>query len=445
MVSINGSPTRHGRRKAPLAARISINVVGVCFLCCFIAWFAVGLLLLRGPPIAVHESSALRGGQATNSKFHDELHDNTLDTTPSSAIAYVASVTGCGSDSLVDGAAVLKHSIHLSSIHGIGRYDYKMYAIVTPEAMSCAAPLANIGYTIIQRDTPVAVDDIQGEFLRGRIQSNGCCGEKELIKFEAYTLTQHPLVVHLDLDVLVLKPLDIVFDLMLGKGSPDKSAIMWKDQPLPDRIDAVFTRDYNMVPASRKYKPVQGGFLVLRPSMETYNEIVEIIKKGDFIEGKGWGGVMGLFYGSMTFQGLIPYYYDVIKPGFAVELNRCIYNNMCDNPRDKKTVNDVVDGNCRDGRDDCEDCRSQPLEDIVTTHFTLCQKPWLCIPQDQDQIQHRLCRKLHNEWFRVRSSLEESWGRVAFGPGQYQKEQFYGFCEKRSEKGYVRIDHPSLK
>jgi hypothetical protein len=72
----------------------------------------------------------------------------------------------------VDGAAVLKHSIHLSSIHGSGRYDYKMYAIVHPEAMSCAAPLADIGYTLLTRDTPVAVEEIQGEFLRGRIVNN---------------------------------------------------------------------------------------------------------------------------------------------------------------------------------------------------------------------------------------------------------------------------------
>ncbi len=455
MVSVNGFSPRHGRRKTPLVTRIPIKAIGACFFCCFIGWFALSVSLLSRQPlpndpvkaaslsdVQVLHDSVLRGGQG---KRHNS-NDSALNTSASSAIAYVASVTGCGSDSsLVDGAAVLKHSIHLSSIqNGIGRYDYKMYAIVTPEAMSCAAPLARIGYTIIQRDTPVAVDDIQGDFLRGRIQSNGCCGEKELIKFEAYTLTHHPLVVHLDLDVLVLKPLDNLFDLMLGKRPADMSAIMWKDQPLPERIDAVFTRDYNMVPPTRKYKPVQGGFLVLRPSMETYNEIVEIVKKGDFIEGKGWGGVMGLFYGSMTFQGLIPYYYDVIKPGYAVELHRCIYNNMCDNPRDKPTVNDVVHGTCRDGRDDCEDCRSQPIEDIVTVHYTLCQKPWLCIPHDQDQIQHRLCRKLHNEWFRIRSSLEKSWGRSGFGSGQYEKDQFYGFCEKRSENGYLRIDHPKL-
>ena len=436
MVSINGSPFRGGRRRGPLVTRISLQGLGICFLCCVIAWFSLGLSLLRAP---VRTSSAARShvvSPAAASK------GQVVDVTPSSAIAYVASVTGCGSESLVDGAAVLKHSIHLSSIHGDGRYDYKMYAIVHPEAMSCAAPLADIGYTLLTRDTPVPVEEIQGEFLRGRIVHNGCCGEKELIKFEAYTLTQHPLVVHLDLDTLVLKPLDNIFDLMLGKGSPEKASIMWKDQPLPERVDAVFTRDYNMVPASRKYKPVQGGFLVLRPSMETYHAIIELVRKGEFIEGKGWGGVIGLFYGSQTFQGLVPYYYDVIKPGYAVEVNRCIYNNMCDNPRDKRTVNDVVDGNCRDGRDDCEDCRSQPVEDIVTTHYTLCQKPWLCNPHDVDILQHRLCRKLHHEWFRIRSSLEESWGRSAYGPGEYQKEEFYGFCKRRGEEGYISIHHP---
>ena len=82
----------------------------------------------------------------------------------------------------------------------------------------------------------------------------------------------------------------------------------------------------NMVGPTRKYKPVQGGFLVLRPSMEVYDEFVQIIKKGDFRQGSGWGGVMGVFYGSMTFQGLIPYYYDVLHPNEGVELNRCIYN-----------------------------------------------------------------------------------------------------------------------
>ena len=101
----------------------------------------------------------------------------------------------------------MKHSIHLASIHGKigGRYDYKMYAIYHPDGETCAAPLKDLGYELLKRNTPVAVSDIQGDFLRENIEKNGCCGEKELVKLEAYTLTQHPVVVHLDLDVLILK------------------------------------------------------------------------------------------------------------------------------------------------------------------------------------------------------------------------------------------------
>jgi hypothetical protein len=42
-----------------------------------------------------------------------------------------------------------------------------------------------------------------------------------------------------------------------------------------------------MVPPTREHKPVQGGFLVLRPDMAVYKEFVEIVKEGNFQEGKG--------------------------------------------------------------------------------------------------------------------------------------------------------------
>jgi len=58
-----------------------------------------------------------------------------------------------------------------------------------------------------------------------------------------------------------------------------------------------------MVGPGRTYKPVQGGFLVLRPDMKVYEEFVRIIKKGIDKEGTGWGGIVGPFYGFMTFQG----------------------------------------------------------------------------------------------------------------------------------------------
>jgi hypothetical protein len=165
-------------------------------------------------------------------------------------IGYFVSVTGCNPSSpLADAAAVLKHSIHLASIHGNlgGRYDYKMFAIYHPDAATCVPPLAELGYELVERDTPVKVEEIEGDWLRERVRHNGCCGEKEIIKLEAYTFTEFPVIVHLDLDVIILKPLDDLFDAMIGNnndGSPlSKVARMWPDGLIPEQVNAFFTRD----------------------------------------------------------------------------------------------------------------------------------------------------------------------------------------------------------
>jgi hypothetical protein len=46
-----------------------------------------------------------------------------------------------------------------------------------------------------------------------------------------------------------------------------------------------------------------GGFLVVRPSMETFEEYRAIIRKGDHRPGGGWGGSkIGNFWGGQTIQ-----------------------------------------------------------------------------------------------------------------------------------------------
>eukprot|EP00557_Chaetoceros_sp_GSL56_P010014 CAMPEP_0176478180 /NCGR_PEP_ID=MMETSP0200_2-20121128/1044_1 /TAXON_ID=947934 /ORGANISM="Chaetoceros sp., Strain GSL56" /LENGTH=432 /DNA_ID=CAMNT_0017874091 /DNA_START=54 /DNA_END=1349 /DNA_ORIENTATION=- len=366
-------------------------------------------------------SSALPSKESFISN-HDSNKISYLDVP---TIAYAVSLTSCEeTPSLIDGAAVLMHSIHLSSVQNptsSSKYDYKMYAIVHESAMVCKPILEKIGYTVKQVDVPVPVAEIEGDVLRENVHQNGCCGELEFIKLWAYTLVDHPFVVHLDLDTVVLKPMDELFDAAIIGDTSQLSAVMWsnehhflssskeKDEGLSRQapINAFFTRDYNMRSAGKKPVGVQGGFLVIRPSMQVFEEFRAIIRKGDYRKGSGWGGKgYGPFYGSMTFQGIIPYYYDEIHHGTAIELNRCVYNQMADNPRDKRTVNNVVSGKCRDGRQDCEDCRERNIEDIVTAHFTLCQKPWHCLPHDQDVLQHRLCRSLFGEWYRIRADLE---------------------------------------
>ena len=76
-------------------------------------------------------------------------------------------------------------------------------------------------------------------------------GEKEYLKLYSYLLLDYPVVVHLDLDTLVLKPMDDVFDIMtdpLYNRIKFKHHSMWKEEEGRNGlVDFVFTRDYNMV------------------------------------------------------------------------------------------------------------------------------------------------------------------------------------------------------
>jgi hypothetical protein len=115
-----------------------------------------------------------------------------------------------------------------------------------------------------------------------------------------------------------------------------------------------------------------GGFLVIRPSLERFEEFRAIIRKGDH-SGRGWGGSrIGNFWGGQTIQGIVPYFYHVVHPGDGMEVNRCVYNCMVDNPYFAETTR------CLDGEKTCEDCRLQRPELVKSAHFTICQKPWTC-------------------------------------------------------------------
>jgi hypothetical protein len=96
--------------------------------------------------------------------------NNKVNTSKVLTIPFVVTITECGYEYFpaYDGAAVLGHSIHQNSIHGPngGRYDYQLYVFHHPNASECALPLAQLGFIVQERDTPVALADIQNvEFL----------------------------------------------------------------------------------------------------------------------------------------------------------------------------------------------------------------------------------------------------------------------------------------
>ena len=68
--------------------------------------------------------------------------------------------------------------------------------------------------------------------------------------------------------------------------------------------------------------------------MAVFIDMVAIVKEGNF-QASGWGGTsIGGWWGGASFQGVVPYYYatraaqDTLRDGPAVEIDRCIYNNM---------------------------------------------------------------------------------------------------------------------
>ncbi|KAL7456205.1 hypothetical protein ACHAWC_007732 [Mediolabrus comicus] len=391
-------------------------------------------------------------------------------------IAYAVSLTSCGSTgaqrrnnilngghssdpNLREGAAVLAHSIHLSSIRNFAQsgsyYDYKLIVFVHPNAQGCTDVFKEFGYEIQIRDTPFNVADIKSPWLQEHIVKSGCCGEKEYLKLYSYVQFDYPIVIHLDLDSLILKPLDHLFDVMLGDressdtkevlDSSRKKLSVMHDDPLPQSgsIDAYFTRDYNMINPGKKHVGVQGGFLIVRPSQAAFDEYVQIVLSGDFKQGNGWGGKgYGGYFGAQQIQGICSYFYDYKHPGTGVELNKCYYNVMADPPRQEKGNGA---GKCRDGREECQDCREVPLEEIYSVHFTLCQKPWKCpVWYGTPEKTKHICQKFHGEWYRIREDLEkvralDRQSNYIQPDGKHMPEIFRGFCKSSQERGYIHL------
>jgi hypothetical protein len=370
-------------------------------------------------------------------------------------IAYAVTVTSCEKPNLIiDGASVLRHSIHLTSIQtksSGSRYDYEMIAFVHPNATACSQILSHLHYKVIVKEVPIQIEHIRGNY-RQWADKGGCCGVKEWLKLYAYTLTQYPVVVHLDLDCLVLKPMDDLFDAMIfpvsdtderGIKARQRIPAMWftSDQ-LPEVIDAFFTRDYGMVQKPGRRKPhqvgVQGGFLVIQPNKTIFQEYIDIILEGNYSAVQGWGGALeyGGYYGAGTIQGLAAMFYGHLYPHRAVELNRCIYNNMADTPYptiyDERNLSHMKPYPCLTLQKSCDDCRNTSIQDIVSIHFTNCMKPWFCAAPWR---MPPACLKLRFEWYRIRFMLEAQLRREKLQAPNYSltrdmgiRNSTLGFC-----------------
>jgi hypothetical protein len=404
-------------------------------------------------------------------------------TPPNMTVAYAVSFIKCGdfqthSAGLTDASLVLRHSIHKISKRNPdsgSNYDYKMYAIVHRQAEECSKVLQQTGFEVMIVDPPLNDNEIQGDYLRSHIKKEWCCGNDEWIKLYAYTLPEE-IIVHVDIDFAFYKPMDDLFDAMLfDKDSPEGKAARSRIQlerlgdKWPDKISAYITRDWPQV-APNKFPPAyQAGFLVARRDPSVLDELVNIIKVGNYSEGWGWNygwGNKGYggYVGAMAMQGVIAYYYDHIRPNTAVELNQCRYNHMGmdvlyrKQPNFRKKIPGV--GGCRNGLAHCEDCMMTEMDKIYSVHYTMCRKPWQCqatgisggkdqggarataINTDTVNLDH--CLGLVRQWHELRSDFEKKLYELTKDEsiqngtiGEYKPEVFGGHCQGDGNSNYL--------
>jgi hypothetical protein len=279
----------------------------------------------------------------------------------------------------VDGAAILAHSVKLSMT---AKYPVDMIALVLPKVKILRPILQKFGYRVIEYEFPMTSKDIKGKELAGIIDKSGCCGMAELAKLGAFKLTEYEKVLVMDSDTMLLQNIDE----------------LWASS-----VDALYTYDWGLSPSG---KCINGGFAMIKPSMATYQGLVDTVQEGDWRGGGAWGGTgIGYCYGGQTYQGLIPFFYQSAKAGKALtyeEVDSCLYNNMAASTNTKKRKQDTV-----------------PVKEIKTFHFTVCQKPWSCNPHGGIPV----CKELHTKWWALRASFEKELG-LEQGPrckGDYQK------------------------
>lgn len=128
-----------------------------------------------------------------------------------------------------------------------------------------------------------------------------------------------------------------------------------------------------------------------------------------------------LIHADFTFQGLVPYYFQILYPGRALELNYCIWNDNNYLPIKTPKGHTEAKGQCTTLQENCEDCRFRPLEGTESVHFTACYNP--CLGHfhiGNDPIHNAKFHALLHEWFQTRSALEQSCGRSGHGQREYE-------------------------
>jgi len=348
-------------------------------------------------------------------------------------VAYVIPIVSCKEGNvpddaaLYDAAAVLAHSIRKNSVsdpHSKSQYSYDLIAMFHPEVVTCegnnrALLLKSLGYKIMVMDIPVPLTDIQGAFLRNSIVKVGGGGEKDWIKINVFSLHHYAIAVLLDIKTIILQPLDELFNLFsrqqddlvpVFSGEVVPTAKTHKDIQ-PSVLNLLFARVYTTVEPQNFATGINTAFLVLRPSLDIFNEMKTVLATGSYNYANGWGSQAdkSSYYRSAQTRGFLAYFFTDIQPHTSLEIDRCVYGNIADIPYIRVEGAKV----CRDtqlpfGGDNCRDCRDAPIENIRSIEFGACGDPWSCGPV---HLMTPTCKNFHALWHQLRMDLGDLVGR----------------------------------
>lgn len=242
--------------------------------------------------------------------------------------------------------------------------DMRFVALVTPcVPEEWHSVIERIGFEVWIVHSPLNADEVRNQQIRTEIVSDGAMGINEMTKLEGLRMTQFDTVLMVDCDVMFHKTFDELLFI--------QSSLAWTH-------------------GGWEAERINGGFLVFNPknpfSLTHMNNIVEIVREGDFRAGSAWRGKgIGWTYGGRTIQGVLPYYFFLEAYAMTghnqshIEIERCRYNNMVQ----------------------LEKCKQKPSNSITSNHFTgECMKPWWCATP-----KHPLCMFFSRRWFTLYRDL----------------------------------------
>lgn len=180
------------------------------------------------PPVDWVDPYAVPAGSTT-----DTLYPETDETAapPASDVAFAVPITSCPNVADIstendvdlghafrDAAAILKYGICKQSRDhdgSGGTCDYTAYAFVHPAAVICTDSVTGQQYDVVKilqdldyyvsiQGEPVDINEVSNDYVRNNIESPGGGGIRSYMSLYAWTLTDHPVVVLLNFDVVFM-------------------------------------------------------------------------------------------------------------------------------------------------------------------------------------------------------------------------------------------------